>query len=82
MVPRVPRLWILPPCSGGLRRCHMSHDTGPCLFAQEGSDTATCLAALYGPQTSRIKKDLTSLPMRLDSHVSNACLHVTETPDT
>jgi hypothetical protein len=46
-LPRVPRLRILPPCSGGLRRCHVSHGTGPYLPAQEGFDAATCPAALW-----------------------------------
>jgi hypothetical protein len=37
---------------------------------------------LCGPQTSRIKKGLNGLSMRLDSRVFNACPHVTEMPDT
>jgi hypothetical protein len=81
-LPRVPRLWILPPCSGGLWRCHVSYGTEPCLPAQEGFGAATCPVALCGPQTSRIKKCLDGLPMRLDSCVSKACLYVTEMPDT
>jgi hypothetical protein len=81
-LPRVPRLCILPPCSGGLRRCHMPHSTGLRLLAQEGSNAATCPVALCGSQTSRIKKGLDGLPMRLDSHVFKAYPHVTETPDT
>jgi hypothetical protein len=81
-LPRVPRLRILPPCSRGLQRCHVSHGTGPRLPAWEGSSAVMCPAALCGPQTSRIKKDLADLPMRLDSRVSKACPHVTETSDT
>jgi hypothetical protein len=42
VLPRVLRLWILPPCSGGLRRCHVSHGTGSCLPAREGYGAATC----------------------------------------
>jgi hypothetical protein len=45
-LPRVPRLWILPPCSVGLLRCHVSRGSGSCLPTQEGSDTAMCPAAL------------------------------------
>jgi hypothetical protein len=44
-LPCVTRLWILPPCSGGLRCCHVSRDSGSCLPTQEGSGTATCPAA-------------------------------------
>jgi hypothetical protein len=29
MSPRVPQLWTLPPCSGGLRRHHTSHSSRP-----------------------------------------------------
>jgi hypothetical protein len=43
---RVPRLQTLPPCSGGLQRCHVSLNSGPHLPAQEGSDAATCPLAL------------------------------------
>jgi hypothetical protein len=46
-LPRVPWHRILPPCSGGLRRCHVSHSTGPRLPTQEGSDATTCPAALW-----------------------------------
>jgi hypothetical protein len=45
-LPRVPRLWILPPCLRGLRRCHVSHGSGSCLPAREGSGAATCPTAL------------------------------------
>jgi hypothetical protein len=46
MLPRVPRLRTLPPCWGGLRRCHMSHGSRPRLLAREGSGAATCPMAL------------------------------------
>jgi hypothetical protein len=45
-LPRVPRIQIMCPCSGWLRRCHVSHGSGSCLSAQEGSGAATCPAAL------------------------------------
>jgi hypothetical protein len=45
-MPCIPRLWILPPCSGGLRRCHVFRGSRSCLPAREGSDTATCPTAL------------------------------------
>jgi hypothetical protein len=41
-LPRVPWLGILPPCSGGLRRCHVSHGSDYCLPVWEGSDAAMC----------------------------------------
>jgi hypothetical protein len=43
---RVPRLWILPPCSGGLRRCHVSRGARSCVPAQDGSDAVMCPTAL------------------------------------
>jgi hypothetical protein len=51
---RVPRLRILPPCSGGLRRCHVSHGLGSCLPAREGSGAVTCPTAL--DPTSLLKR--------------------------
>jgi hypothetical protein len=45
VLPRVPRLRILPPCSGELRRCHVSRGSGSCLPPQEGSDAAMCPTA-------------------------------------
>jgi hypothetical protein len=45
MLPRVPWLLTLPPCSGGLRRYHVPRGSGPCLPAQEGSGAAMCPAA-------------------------------------
>jgi hypothetical protein len=44
-LPRVPRHQILPPYSGRLRRCHVSHGSGSCLFARDGSGAATYPAA-------------------------------------
>jgi hypothetical protein len=43
---RVPWLWTLPPCSGGLRCCHVPHGSGPWLPTREGSGASTCLVAL------------------------------------
>jgi hypothetical protein len=54
----------------------------PQLSTQEGSGAATCPTAICGPHTSRIKKCLDDLHMRLDSRVSKTCSHVTETLDT
>jgi hypothetical protein len=41
VVSRVSRLQTPPPCSGGLRCCHVSHDFGPRFLAQESSGAAT-----------------------------------------
>jgi hypothetical protein len=51
-LPHVPRLWILPPCSRGLQRCHVSHGTGPRLPAWEGSSAVMCprLSVGHRPQ--------------------------------
>jgi hypothetical protein len=46
MLPRLPQLRTLPPRSGGLRCCHVSHGFRPYLPAQEGSDAAMCPTAL------------------------------------
>jgi hypothetical protein len=43
---RVPQHWTLPPCSGRLRRCHMSHDSGSYLSAQKSFGATTCPTAL------------------------------------
>jgi hypothetical protein len=88
VLPRALRLRTVPPCSRGLQRCHVPHSSGPRLPAQEGSGAAT--VDLCGPQTSRIKKGLaslpmrlgSSLPMRLGSHVFKVHPHVFETSDT
>jgi hypothetical protein len=48
-MPRAPQLWTLPPSSAGLRRCHVSQGSRPCLFAQEGPGAATCPVTLNGP---------------------------------
>jgi hypothetical protein len=42
MLSRIPRLWILPPCSGVLRHCHGSRGSDYCLPVWEGSDAAMC----------------------------------------
>jgi hypothetical protein len=98
-LPRVLRHRIPPPCSGGLRRYHVSHGFGSYLPALESSGgaayptapdpasllgrapTLPCVLQLCGPHTSRIKKVLDGLPMRLDSRVSMACLQVSKACD-
>jgi hypothetical protein len=45
-LPRVPRLWIRPPYSRGIQRCHVSHNIRPRLPAQEGFDTDMCPVTL------------------------------------
>jgi hypothetical protein len=45
-LPRVPRLRILHPYSGGLRRCHVSCSSGSRLPTREGFGAATCPTAL------------------------------------
>jgi hypothetical protein len=62
--------------------CHMPYSVGSCFPAQEGPGAATCSVTLCGPQTSRMKKWLAGLPMRLGSRVFKACSHVTEALDT
>jgi hypothetical protein len=46
VLPRVMRLWILPPYSGGLWCCHVSRSSRSCLPAQEGSSAAMSPTAL------------------------------------
>jgi hypothetical protein len=60
---RVLRLWWLPPCWGGLQRCHMSCGIGPCLPAGVGSDAATCHAA---PDPASLLEWAPVLPCVLD----------------
>jgi hypothetical protein len=71
-----------PPCSGGLRCCHVPHGSGPCLPTLEGFGGATCPTApdhafLLGraPTLSRVlrpsKKGLAGLPMRLGVRPKN-----------
>jgi hypothetical protein len=53
VLPHVPRLWIMPPCSGGLRCYHVPRGSGPYLPTWEGSNAATCpmtseSASLFG----------------------------------
>jgi hypothetical protein len=43
--PHVPWPGILPPCRGGLQRCHMSHGPGPHLSVKVGSGAVTCPVA-------------------------------------
>jgi hypothetical protein len=45
-LPRASQLWTPPPCSRGLRRCHVSRGSGPHLPAHDGSDAVTCPVAL------------------------------------
>jgi hypothetical protein len=77
VLPRVTRLRTPPPYSGGLRFCHMSHGSGPCLPAREGSGAVTCPMTLRGPRVLRIKKGLGGLPMQQGSRVTEApAIHV------
>jgi hypothetical protein len=82
MLPCVTRLRTSPPCSGGLRCCHVSHSSGPCLPALEGSGSATCPTApdhafllRRAPALSRVlrpsKKGLADIPMRLGVRPKN-----------
>jgi hypothetical protein len=48
-LPHAPQLQTPPPCSGGIQRCHVPCGSGLCLPAREGSNAATCTAALSGP---------------------------------
>jgi hypothetical protein len=48
MLPRAPQLRTPHPCSRGLQSCHVSHGSGPCLSAREGSVAATWSTVL-GP---------------------------------
>jgi hypothetical protein len=45
VLPRATRLRTSPPCSGGLRCCHVPHGSGPRLSAWEGSGAAMCHTA-------------------------------------
>jgi hypothetical protein len=45
-LPHVPRLRTPAPYSGGLRHCHMSHDSRPHLPTSEGSGATICPTAL------------------------------------
>jgi hypothetical protein len=40
VLPCVPQHRTPPPSSGGLRCCHVTHNSGPCLLAREGSGAA------------------------------------------
>jgi hypothetical protein len=57
--PCAPRLRTSPPCSGGLRYCHMSHSSGPRLPDQEGSGAATCRTA---PDSASLLRRASMLP--------------------
>jgi hypothetical protein len=56
--PHVTRLWVLSPYSGGLRRYHVSHGSGPYLPAPGGSDAVTCPATLMRSHALKINKGL------------------------
>jgi hypothetical protein len=47
VLPRVLWLRTLPPCSGGLWRCHATRSSGPHLPAQKGFSTVTRPTPLY-----------------------------------
>jgi hypothetical protein len=90
MLPRTPRLWTPPPCSGGLLCYHMSHGSGPHLPTQEGSGTTTCHIALdhtsllggSDASTRHTAPDPTSLlrraPVLSRAHDSRSCLPARE----
>jgi hypothetical protein len=65
-LPRVLRLWILPPCSGGLRRCHVSHNSRSCRPAREGSGGAMCPRALDPASMIREGSGAATCPAALD----------------
>jgi hypothetical protein len=52
-LPHALRLRISPPYQGGLRRCHVSYDSGPRLLTEVGSGAAMCPMTLY--LTSRLR---------------------------
>jgi hypothetical protein len=59
----------------------VSYGSGPRLPAKVGSDTATCLAASYGPRALSIKKNLAFLPVQLGTYALNARAHVSKVPN-
>jgi hypothetical protein len=61
---RVLQLWALPPSVGGLRRCHVFHNFGPRLPAQEGSGATVCSTA-PGPPPMRKGSGTTTRPAAL-----------------
>jgi hypothetical protein len=64
-LPCAPRHRILPSCSGGLRRCQVSHGTGSRLPTLEGSGAAMCPTG--GPcLTAREGSIATTCPTALD----------------
>jgi hypothetical protein len=95
VLPRDPWLHTPPLCLGGLQCGHVSLSSGPdptskvgssatiCPLAPhwKGSDATTQLVVPYGPQDARIKRNLVGLPMHLGLRVTEACTHVSMTPD-
>jgi hypothetical protein len=69
-----------PPREGELRRCHVSHGTGPRFPAREGSDAATCHAVPYRSWASSIKKGLDGLAIQLGSHIPKTLSRVSKAP--
>jgi hypothetical protein len=80
VLPRVLQLWTSHLRQGKLRRCHVSHGTGPRLPAGEGSGAVMHPIVPCGPWASSIKKCLAGLAMQLGSHISKECSHVFKTP--
>jgi hypothetical protein len=67
-LPRAPRLQTPPPCLGGLRCCHLSHDSRPRLPVREGSSVAMC------PTTPDSASLLERVRCYHVSHISGPCL--------
>jgi hypothetical protein len=65
----VPQLWTLPPCRGGLRRCHVAPASPP---REESSSAATYPTAPSEMWAIGIKKGLAAPGTQLGSHVSKA----------
>jgi hypothetical protein len=80
VLPRVLQLWTSHLRQGKLRRCHVSHGTGPRLPAGEGSGAVTHPIVPCGPRASSIKKGLAGLAMQLGSRISKECSRVFKTP--
>jgi hypothetical protein len=71
VLPRVLRLWTLPPYSGGLRRCHVPRSSGFGLSAQEGFGAAMCPAA---PDLASLLRKALALPHVLQLWDPPPCL--------
>jgi hypothetical protein len=59
----------------------VSYGSEPRLPAEVSSGIATCPTTPCGPQASSIKKSLAVLPVKLGTHVPNACAHISKASD-